>query len=311
MTGSAPICFGEVLWDCLPRGRFLGGAPLNLAYHLCKLGRPAGLVSAVGADPFGDETLAALRRVGLATGLVNRVPDLPTGTVTVRLDDAGQASYHIAEPVAWDALTTRPGPRETAPAALVHGSLALRRPANRAVLQAWIAARPALRICDLNLRSPYDDLALLEEYFHGVDLLKVNADEALRLVPAALASDTPARQAEHIADRHACRLVCITLGADGAVLRHPRGVVHAPAPRVAVRDTIGAGDAFTAALLDGLLAAEGAEPDWPSLLGRACALGAFVASRDGAQPDYTPADVPGLRQPSRATALKAPTPRGP
>jgi fructokinase len=78
-----------------------------------------------------------------------------------------------------------------------------------------------------------------------------------------------------------------------------------------VRDTIGAGDAFTAALLDGLLDAEGAEPDWPALLGRACALGAFVASRDGAQPDYTPADVPGLRQPSRATALKAPTPRGP
>jgi fructokinase len=295
MSLSAPVCFGEVLWDVLPRGRFLGGAPLNLAYHLRRLGRAPRLVSAVGADSLGAETLAALDRAGINASLVTQTPDLATGTVTVTLDAAGQAAYRIEQPVAWDAITATPAPGEAPPAVLVHGSLALRSPANRASLRAWIATRPAFRLCDLNLRAPYDDLAALEEFFHGVDLLKVNADESLRLVPPALANDAPARQAEHIAIHHNCRLVCITLGADGSLLRHPRGVVHVPAPRVAVRDTIGAGDAFTAALLDGLLAAEGAEPDWPALLTRACALGAFVASHDGAQPDYIPADVPGLR----------------
>ena len=295
MPLTDPICFGEVLWDLLPSGRFLGGAPLNLAYHLRRLGRSPRLVSAIGPDSLGAETLAAMDRAGLNTRLVSQTKDLNTGTVTVTLDATGQASYRITEPVAWDAITTLPAPEEPAPSALVHGTLALRHPANRNTLRAWIATRPPIRVCDLNLRAPHDNLTEIEEFINGVDLLKVNADEALRLVPPALASDTPARHAEYIAAHYACPLVCITLGAEGALLRHPSGIAHAPSPQVVVRDTIGAGDAFTAALLDGLLAAEGAEPAWSSLLARSCALGAFVAGRDGAQPDYIPADVPGLR----------------
>ncbi len=294
MPFSAPVCFGEVLWDLLPRGRFLGGAPLNLAYHLRRLGRDPRLVSAVGTDAPGGETLAALTRAGIDNRLVNQTPDLATGTVTVTLDATGQAAYRIALPVAWDAITATPPPGEAPPSALVHGSLALRGAANRAILRTWIATRPGLRVCDLNLRAPHDDLAALEEFFHGVDLLKLNAEEAARLVPPGLVAEDPARQADYIAARHACRLVCITLGAEGALLRHPGGVVRAPAPPVVVQDTIGAGDAFTAALLDGLLSAGTSEPVWPALLERACALGAFVASHHGAQPDYAPGDVPGL-----------------
>ena len=278
------VCFGEILWDVLPHGRFLGGAPLNVAYHLARLGCAPRLVSAVGRDALGDEALAAIARAGLGAESIARHAHVPTGTVNVTLDAAGQASYVIAEPVAWDEISVAPAPG-VRPAALVFGSLALRRPANRAALRARLAAAPGLRVCDLNLRAPHDDLAPLAEFLGQLDVLKLNEAEARRLMPPALAAASVATHAAHLAATLRCATVCITLGADGALLRHGEKTFRASAPAVAVRDTIGAGDAFTAALLDGILRAR-PQPDWPALLVRAAALGAFVASRDGAQPGY-------------------------
>jgi fructokinase len=291
---SPLFCFGEILWDILPHGRFLGGAPLNVAYHLRRLGNDVRLISSVGRDSLGDEAMQRVRSADIATELIGRHRTLSTGSVEVTLDAAGQASYTIHRPVAWDEVSALPDRNTPRPGALVFGSLALRSLTNRATLREWLRTEPRVRLCDLNLRPPFDDVSALDEFVRGSTLLKVNEDEARKLSPASLASAAPEMHAAYLAESFECISVCVTLGADGALLWHAGRVFQAPSPPVAVRDTIGAGDAFTAALLDGLLRS-GERPDWMALLVRACALGAFVASRDGAQPSYEPHEVPGLR----------------
>ena len=286
--GTSIICFGEVLWDHLPAGRFLGGAPLNVAYHLTRLGWDARLVSAVGADEAGGAAVAAMASRGMVTGSVVSRPGLPTGEARATLDALGQARFTIGDPSAWDEIAGPP-PGLVAPA-IVFGTLALRRPANRETLSRWFGQVRGPRVCDVNLRAPHDDIGGLSGLIHGVDLLKVNADEARLLEPSA--GGVVERGARRLAERFGARAVCVTMGADGALLLAD-GLVHrSPAPAVTVRDTVGAGDAFTAALVAGLLPA--GAPDWGRVLRRACALGAFVASCDGAQPDYDARSVPGL-----------------
>lgn len=283
---SRVLCFGEVLWDLLPRGQFLGGAPLNVAYHLARLGCAPALASAVGRDGIGAEALTAIASHGIDASAVGSHPDLPTGTAEVQLDAAGQARFQIKQPAAWDEIPVEAALGQPAPGAIVFGTLALRSPANRVALTQLLNAFPtAWVVCDLNLRPPFDDLGPLAPLLGRVQLLKLNADEARRLCgrPAG-ASDWAAMSAELSARYHGAT-ICLTLGAAGAGLRDGASWFSVEAPRVVVRDTVGAGDAFTAALVAGRLR-NPAAPDWPGILRAACALGGFVASRDGAQPDY-------------------------
>lgn len=289
LSGSgAIVSFGEIIWDCLPTGRFLGGAPLNVAYHLSRLGLEPRLVSAVGADRLGDEALQLVGAMGLKTDLVSRRPRLPTGIATASLDSEGRATFQIDEPSAWDRLGGPPPDFRRGP--LVFGTLALRKPWNRRVLRSWIAAGAGPTICDINLRPPFDALGSVREFLTGLDLLKLNADEAGRLAPSC--ADRPGEAAVWLASEFRCGAVCITLGGEGAVLAAGGRLLRGWAPPIQVRDTIGAGDAFTAALVASLAAP--APLDWQAALNRACALGAFVSSRAGAQPPYTPSEVPGL-----------------
>jgi sucrose phosphorylase len=288
------VCFGEILWDVLPQGNHLGGAPYNVAYHITHLGCAARLVSAVGEDVLGGTALAAAEHAGITTDAVARLPHLPTGTVLASIDHQGQPSYQIAESVAWDQILTEPAINENPPDAVVYGTLALRSLVNRRTLRAWLKL-PVLRVCDLNLRPPFDYLAEdVTEFIGCADILKINRDEARRLVPNSEAGTNPAEHAAAIAARFGCPVVCITLGRDGALLWTKDRTYTAPSPDVTVRDTIGAGDAFTAALLAGRLACGDKAPDWQRLIERACALGAFVSGHDGAQPTYTIPDVPGF-----------------
>jgi fructokinase len=279
------LCFGEVLWDLLPHGRFLGGAPLNVAYHLAQLGRPAALVSAVGRDALGDAALAAIAERGVDAAAIGRHARLPTGTAVVELDAGGQARFRIEQPVAWDEIDVTPALAGSPPAAIVFGTLALRAPANRTALARLLDAFPAAWVvCDLNLRPPFDKLAPLAPLLARANLLKLNADEARRLCGRGAAADDWRAMAAELAAQFHGAAICITLGADGAALREGEGWHTAAAPRVSVRDTIGAGDAFTAALVAGRL--RGPAPEWPRILRAACALGGFVASHDGAQPPH-------------------------
>ena len=281
------VCFGEILWDFLPRGAFPGGAPFNVAYHLHRLGLHAHLVSAVGHDLLGDDLLRRLKGWGLATDGITRHLGLPTGHVRAVLDAAGNASYEIAPEVAWDQII--PGEDTTRAVfgarALVFGSLAQRSPVNRAALDRLLAILPAgaLRVFDANLRAPHDAPALVGELARKCTLLKLNAGEAARLNDAQPGFGREEPHARALAARHGCPLVCVTAGADGAGILAD-GIWHwVQARPITVRDTVGAGDAFTAGLLSGLLL-HGESP--AVALERACRLGEFVATQDGATPAY-------------------------
>lgn len=280
------VCFGEVLWDILPRERFLGGAPLNVAYHLARLGCSPVLASAVGRDDLGQEALTAIMAGGVDAAGVAHHPSLATGTAIVRLDAGGHANFSLPQPVAWDHIPVAAALCGPAPAAIVFGTLALRSPANRVSLTRLLDAFPsAWVVCDLNLRPPFDDPAPLAPLLHRVSLLKLNADEARQLCRRAPDATDWREMSAELSVQHNEATVCITLGDEGACLRAGSTWLHVVAPPVAVRDTVGAGDAFTAALVAGRMR-RAESPDWSRILRAACSLGAFVASRDGAQPAY-------------------------
>jgi fructokinase len=289
MNEPAPVvvCFGEILWDFLPRGLFPGGAPHNVAYHLHRLGLRAHLVSALGRDLLGDELLRRLRHWGLELDGLSRHLGLPTGYVTATLGETGDAHYEIAPSVAWDQIAVGEDTVRAAVAAraAVFGSLAQRSSFNRAALDRLLAVLPAeaLRVFDVNLRPPFDDLPRVHELAQRATLLKLNAAEAARLAHDQPGFGREEPHARALAARTGCPVVCITAGEHGAgILDHDRWHWIGGRP-TAVRDTVGAGDAFLAGLLAGLL--RHGEP--PAVaLARGCRLGEYVAARDGATPHY-------------------------
>jgi len=278
------ICFGEILWDLLPGGRSLGGAPANAAFHFGQLDVLTVLASAVGCDAEGDALLARARQLGLATRFIDRVSTRATGSVRVELDSAGQPRYHIATNVAWDWITLTPAlVRVTVDTrAVVFGSLALRGHANRGALDRLLAIVPAtaLRVFDVNLRAPHDNLALASQWACRANLIKANLEEARRLT----GEDTAEKCARALAQAAACPGVCVTDGVRGAGLLWHGAWHWEPGRPVAVRDTVGCGDAFLAALVAGLL--RGSAP--PRALAAACRLGEFVATQAGATPVHPP-----------------------
>lgn len=275
------LCVGEVLWDSLPAGLFLGGAPLNVACHLAALGVPVGMVSRVGADRLGEEAVARIAAQGVATDLVQVDPVLETGLVRVRLDERGTASYEIAGPVAWDAVrhTDELARRAGRARAIVFGCLAQRSAATRETIRR-LCGSAALKVLDPNLRPPHTPPDVVRESLELADLLKLNEEELRELGSWFGLPEEPRQAAAALADRFGCRLVCVTRGPRGAALWHEGRWSEHPGLSVEVRDTVGAGDAFLAALLAGALDGR----DDSELLERANRRGAEVAARPGAVP---------------------------
>lgn len=283
----AVVCFGEVLWDCLPRGLFLGGAPINAAYHLSKQGLQVLPVTAVGRDFLGDEVVRRVQGWGIDGRFIGRRRDFPTGTVSAKLDSAGIATYQIKKDVAWDhipipKLLTQLHPH---PMAVVYGTLALRGSSNRnAVLQLLDAWPAALRVVDLNFRPPFDTQAVVRFALQHAQLVKLNDGELKTLTGEEGRSERSLlRGAQALAASHGIARICVTAGERGAGLWYDGNWYWEDARAVEVRDTVGAGDSFLGALLGELLMTKSS----PALaLAKACRLGEFVASRDGATPDY-------------------------
>lgn len=279
-------CFGEILWDILPRGIFLGGAPLNVTYHATRLGIEAFPISSVGCDLLGDEALRRIASWGVETNYVTRVRRRATGTVRASLDARGVATYDIATDVAWDRievngeLKRRQGPR-----AVVYGTLALRNDGNRFAFMDLMAAWPcALRVLDLNLRAPYDEGVGIKLALNHAQLVKLNEGELARMTQQAdrtvLDLEAAARQ---FSNEHKSVRVCVTAGARGAGLLWGDQWHWEAGRSVAVRDTVGAGDAFLA----GFLAAHLLRSEEPSkAMVAACRLGEFISTQDGAMPPY-------------------------
>jgi fructokinase len=286
-AASMPVvCFGEFLWDALPHGLFPGGAPVNVAYHLAQLGVPAIPVTAVGQDFLGDEGLRHFRRCGLDTRFVARLPDKPTGAVRVDLDEKGSPSYEFLEDVAWDWIPVGPDLEAVAKesAGLVYGTLAQRSDHNLAQLERLMGASgEALKIYDVNLRSPYDSADLVWHLTAKADAIKLNEAELNRLLGGAPGNEDLHASAQAFAQKTGCEMICVTAGARGAGLLKDGNWFWSEGRPIRVKDTVGAGDSFLAALVEGLLRGE---PRPQRMLDRACRLAEFVAGCDGASPRY-------------------------
>jgi fructokinase len=279
--------FGEVLFDCFPDGRsVLGGAPFNVAWHLQAFGETPRLVSRVGADTAGEAVRRAMTDWGMDTGGLQTDPELPTGRVDVTIED-GEPRYDIVHPVAWDAIEPPPPAADDKGAGggwLYHGSLALRDARARAALDALTGQGGVRIFVDINLREPWWDRDAALARVHEAHWVKLNAAELDALAPPG---DRLSERARRLYDAAGLEGLIVTLGADGAlVLRGDREVSAAPAAqRVAVTDTVGAGDAFSSVVLLGL------RRGWPLevMLERALAFAAAVCGLQGAtvaDPDF-------------------------
>lgn len=285
MPAGEILCVGELLWDSLPAGLFLGGAPFNVACHLSASGTPTAIVTCVGQDRLGDEAVRRAAAYGVATDLVQVHPTLPTGFVRATLDDAGEARYEILGPSAWDAIEATDAllRRAAAARAIVYGSLAQRDARTRATLERLWRSR-ALKVFDINLRPPHEDREVISRSLQRADVVKASRGELRRLADWFELSGDDQSAAGALARRFACDVVCVTRGRDGAALWREGEWTEHPGFPVEVRDTVGAGDAFLSVLLTGLLAGT----DSPTILRNANLIGAYVSTQFGAVPSDQP-----------------------
>lgn len=291
------LCVGEVLWDVFPDAERLGGAPLNFAVALRRLGEAAAVWTAVGADARGERALAQMRGLGMGTEWVRVAPELATGAAVVAKDAAGNATFVIQRPVAYDALAADPARLaevcRRAWSWLYFGTLAQTQPDNERLLRELMARVPGVRgFYDMNLREGHWNLALVRRLSELAAVVKLNESEAELLHGLTGGAGAFALEGfcRHWAKLSGAEAVCVTLGERGcAVLAHGEFHTAAGYPSAAV-DTVGAGDAFAAGLLYGL------RRRWP--LARtaawANALGALVAGRPGAIPDWSVAEAEAL-----------------
>ena len=286
------VGIGEALWDVFPDARHLGGATLNFAYHAAALGERGIVAGRVGRDELGREIVATIKGWGLPAGFVQIDPGHPTGTVDVKLSPSGEPTFTITENVAWDFLAATPKLLDLARRADVvcFGSLCQRSETSRKTIQRFLArATNALIIYDINLRQTFYSEQVVRDSLAAAHILKLNDDETRevkRLLGYWKMSDD-ALGAALLRD-FGLKMVCITRGRRGCVLHTARGRAEAPGYRVKVADTVGSGDAFTAALAVGYL------KKYPlaKLADYANRVGAYVASRPGATP---PVDLTALR----------------
>jgi len=301
----------------------LGGAPFNFAVHCHHLGARSGIVSRVGRDELGDEILIRARGLGVDTSLIQHDAEHPTGQVHVTLRAGGQPEFDICTEVAYDYLAADPLAVERVRAADVvcFGTLAQRHPVARqsivTLLEAASLRQPfdklragsfdktqdkaqgtarALLVCDLNLRPPHYSVEVVRDSLARCHLLKLNDDE-LRVVRGMLGQDDVDEDKFllHLLDTCGLELVCVTLGARGCILRTHQERVVAPGYPCQVVDTVGSGDAFTAALVVKYLAG------WPlaEVADFANLVGAYVATQSGATPPITPDALEGFAARSR------------
>jgi len=279
------ICFGEALWDVLPSMRSVGGAPINVAYHLKKLGVRAWPMSGIGNDPLGEELKSQIEEWGLPSDLICSVADRETGRSLVTVLE-GEPNFEVLKDVAWDYIDVPENwPVECQPAkALVFGSLAQRSARNRAVLDAMFVAMPnALKVLDVNLRDAFKDYEQIWALARSADLVKLNDEEMQALMQTTATRANAEDCARRFQRQAGCDTVCMTMGAQGAGLLHCDEWHWVDAVPVKVRDTVGAGDSFLAGLIYGLLITQ---EDASATLRRSATLASFVASSDGATPDY-------------------------
>ena len=277
------VCFGEILWDILPTGAQPGGAPMNVAYHLQKLGLRAAMISRIGRDEKGEKLLTILQANGVTTDYVQQDAHHITGIVNATLHETNEVTYEIVHPVAWDFIV----PEERLVGLVngarffIYGSLAARdKITAQTLFQLVEAART--RVVDINLRPPHFSQALVEWLLESAGILKLNEHELPLLCSWYSKLKQDEEQVKFLQDRFAIPTIIVTKGGEGAMVCHEGRLYSHPGYKVKVADTIGSGDAFLA----GFLAKTKEELPIEQRLQFANALGAFIASKQGACPAY-------------------------
>ena len=285
------VGLGELLWDLFPQGRQLGGAPANFAYISSLLGDHGVVASRVGTDALGEEAKRRFQHLRLPTDFLQSDPTHPTGTVQVHLDSGGQPKYEIAGPVAWDFFEMTPEWKSLAlqASAISYGTLAQRSAVSRKTVLEFLDSAPAraIRVFDVNLRQTFYSPETLGDSARRATVIKLNDEEfpaILKLLeaPAALsATQAPRTAMEWVLRTTGAKLVCVTRGACGSLLASPTDYHQHAGLRITIADSVGAGDAFAAALVHHYL--RGAA--LPAMNEAANTMGAWVASCSGAMPE--------------------------
>ena len=290
MDDKVIVAIGEALWDVLPEGKKIGGAPANFAYHVSQFGLESCAVSAVGDDELGKEIRSNFEEKKLQT-LIETVP-YPTGTVQVEIDKLGVPQYDIKENVAWDNIPFTPQIEELAhrTKAICFGSLAQRSKVSRNTIEQFIEAMPktedTLIVFDVNLRQSFYSREVLDHSMKRCNVLKIN-DEELITISRMLGYQGTDLQSKCwiLLGRYHLKMLILTCGVNGSYVFTPGSMSFIATPKVKVADTVGAGDSFTgafvASILKGLSVADAHQ--------KAVNVSAFVCTQRGAMPTL-PAD---------------------
>ena len=282
------VCFGEVLWDILPTGATPGGAPMNVAYHLKKLGASPVLITKVGLDDYGKKLINILSESNLTTEFFQVDYDQPTGLVYATPNEHNEVVYDIVFPSAWDFIEWEEGFHNLLKSAefFVFGSLTSRNKTSRETLYRLLDVART-KVLDINLRPPNYHRTDVEYLLGKADILKVNIAE-LELITGWFSHfESTEDRLKLVQDQFGLETVIVTMGGDGALVYH-KGAMHRQAGiKVDVADTIGSGDAFLAGFLQQLLTGNTVE----TALAFASGIGAFVATKSGACPSYETAEI--------------------
>ena len=299
-TSHPVVCFGEVLWDILPDKSLPGGAPMNVAYHLQKLGLQPALLSRVGNDDYGKKLIAMLSANQLHTDYVQVDDQHETGLVHAHLEANNEVRYDIVFPSAWDFIEMEARFAELIKAAtyFVFGSLATRNKTSRDTLYALLE-NAQTKVLDINLRAPHYRQPLIEELLFKADILKLNEAELDMIAGWHDASTNREQQIQLLQDRFHIQTIIVTMGGDGAMVATDGQVYYNPGYKVQVADTIGSGDAFLAGFLYQLYN----KMPLQKALDFAAALGALIATYPGACPAYDPAQITTLMMANQQSAI--------
>ena len=283
------VGMGEALWDVLPEGKKIGGAPANFAYHVSQFGLPSCVVSAVGDDALGKEIVENFTSKGL--NQLIEVVQYPTGTVQVEIDSAGVPQYEIKENVAWDNIpfTARLEQLAKRTKAVCFGSLAQRNVVSRNTINRFLDAMPqsddSLVVFDINLRQGFYNQEILCNSIRRCNILKINDEE---LVTVSRLFGYPGIDFQDscrtLLDRYNLKMLILTCGVNGSYVFTPGNVSFQPTPKVEVADTVGAGDSFTAAFIASILKGKSVR-EAHSL---AVQTSAYVCTNKGAMPILPP-----------------------
>lgn len=282
------ICFGEMLWDILPTGKQPGGAPMNVAVHLKNWGHNPQMVSRIGHDELGKELLEFITEKGLSTALIQQGKTHLTGVVKANISDKNEVTYKIVQPVAWDYIQCDEATEAAVVNAdvFVYGSLSARS-ATTADTLFQLLKKARFKVFDVNLRAPHYEPSLIERLLQEATMVKMNAQELELLAGWFCENKDEQSSILELGRRFSLKTICVTKGEHGAVLWTKERFYRSGGFQVEVKDTIGSGDSFLAALLTGLLGKQAPAES----LQFACAMGSLVATYHGATPLVTEADV--------------------